>query len=75
MKLLSLKIMSGRNLLTLLTMAALFHGTLELKSFLMENFVDNDTVIKRKVNRALNGYPAGNSPGASAKTKKSEEAR
>lgn len=47
--------MSFRNLLSLLTMAALFHGVMELKTFLMENFVDNDTKIKRQVNQALNG--------------------
>lgn len=46
---------SFRNFLSILTMGALFQGALELKSYLLENFVENDTQIKRQVNKALNG--------------------
>lgn len=38
-------------------MGVLFQGALELKSFLLENFVENDTPLKEQVNRALNGFP------------------
>ncbi|MEX1099396.1 MAG: hypothetical protein WEB87_03150 [Bacteriovoracaceae bacterium] len=48
--------LSFKNLLTLATLSVLFHGALELKSFLETNFVENDTPIKRQLNKALNGY-------------------
>jgi len=50
--------MSWRNFMAFLTLGLLFHGVIEIKSFLMENFVHNDTEIKRKINYALNGFPA-----------------
>lgn len=50
--------MSWRNFLAFLTLGVLFHGVIQIKSFLMENFVNNDTPIKRKMNYALNGFPA-----------------
>ena len=66
--------MSFRNLLSLLTMAALFHGVMELKTFLMENFVDNDTKIKRQVNQALNGgFPAAETQTQETSVRKSEK--
>ena len=49
--------MSWRNFMAFLTLGILFHGVIEIKSFLMENFVHNDTEIKRKINYALNGFP------------------
>lgn len=47
---------SFKNLLTLITLSVLFHGALELKKYLEVNFVENDTPIKRQLNKALNGY-------------------
>lgn len=49
--------LSLRNFISLITMGVLFQGALELKSFLLENFVENDTPLKEQVNRALNGFP------------------
>ncbi|MCO4754154.1 MAG: hypothetical protein KC478_06715 [Bacteriovoracaceae bacterium] len=46
---------SIRDILTLVTLGTLFHGALELKSYLEVNFVENDTPIKAQVNKALNG--------------------
>lgn len=44
-----------RNLFTLFTLIALTIGVMEIKSFLNQNFIDNDTPIKEALNRFLNG--------------------
>ena len=54
--------LSTRDILTLVTLSTLFYGALELKSYLNINFVENDTPIKKEVNRALNGYQTAKEP-------------
>lgn len=48
--------MSFRNIVSFFTLGVIFYGVLELKSFLNQNFVENDTALKKKVNHALNGF-------------------
>lgn len=47
--------MSFRLLLTLTTLTILLYGIFELKSFLNTHFIENDTPLKAKLNRVLNG--------------------
>lgn len=47
--------MSLRNIMTLITLGVLLQGIFALKDYLMENFVDNNTPIKRQLNHFLNG--------------------
>lgn len=42
-------------LFNLLTLAALAYGVLQIKGFLNQNFVENDTPIKGQLNQFLNG--------------------
>ena len=44
-----------RLLITLISMAALAYAVLEIKSFLNVNFVENETPVKHKLNKFLNG--------------------
>ncbi len=41
---------------TLIAMAALCYGILEIQSFLDINFIENDTPLKEAFNRFLNGH-------------------
>lgn len=47
--------MSFRLLLTLSTLTVLLYGIFELKSFLNVHFIENDTPLKAKLTRILNG--------------------
>ena len=40
---------------SLLTLIALIYGTLEVKTFLSQNFIERDTKLKSTVNKFLNG--------------------
>lgn len=40
---------------TLLTLVAIAYGVIEIKFFLNENFVENDTKLKHSLNNFLNG--------------------
>ena len=42
-------------IMTLLTMIALAYGILEVKSFLKQNFIENETPHKKALNSFLNG--------------------
>jgi len=44
-----------RLLATLLTLLGIVYGIIQVKSFLNENFVENDTRIKKQMNDFLNG--------------------
>ena len=44
-----------RLLMNLVTVSLLIYGIFEMKSFLSVNFIENDTEIKRKLNRAFQG--------------------
>lgn len=46
---------NSKFILTLITMLALAYGILEVKSFLNENFIENDTPQKKALNHFLNG--------------------
>lgn len=47
--------LSQRFIFNLLTLAALAYGVLEIKQFLNQNFIENNTPIKRQLNHFLNG--------------------
>lgn len=47
--------MNIRLILTLITLAGLIYGILQVKFFLDDNFVKKDTVIKKQLNDFLNG--------------------
>ena len=44
-----------RLIMTMITMLALAYGVMEIKSFLNVNFIENDTPVKHKLNKFLNG--------------------
>ena len=44
-----------KTILTLIMFAVLVEGIMEFKSFLMFNFVENETQMKQVLNDALNG--------------------
>lgn len=47
--------MNLKLLLSITTLGALLFAAFEIKGFLAENFIEKDTPLKAKVNRALNG--------------------
>ena len=47
--------MDFRFFLNLITMLVLAFGILELKTYLDENFIENETTVKRQLNKFLNG--------------------
>jgi len=44
-----------RNIFTYVTLLLLALAVLEIKSFLNDNFIENDTPVKRNLNKFLNG--------------------
>lgn len=53
-------VLNYRLVMNLITVCLLIYGIFEMKSFLSENFIENDTEIKRKLNRAFEGQDLQN---------------
>lgn len=53
-------ILNYRLIMNLITVCLLIYGIFEMKSFLSVNFIENDTEIKRKLDRAFEGQQLEN---------------
>lgn len=51
---------SFKLIMNCITVGLLIYGIFEMKSFLNENFVENDTELKRRVDRAFKGQKLQN---------------
>lgn len=51
---------SYRLVMNCITVCLLIYGIFEMKNFLSDNFIDNDTELKRRVDRAFKGQKLQN---------------